>query len=318
MRVVYIVLLGGLVAAANASTLPFAETFDGLSDGLLSTQTQWTVLSGAAAVQTNTVLRGKALALTGASVSCELSSSNSLLWLTFWAKSDGLPYQNPEVTNDNISAAFYINTNGTLVVYSNTTPITLSTLIPVNVWTRFDVYCDYDALTWNLSVNKTNVCAGLPLFSANRQLESILFQNEGESSVYVDEIAVADTEPATDPIDGDGDGLPDWWEQKHFGGITSAAADGSASNGVNTLRETYIAGLDPSGTDRFEVSGGNGPSGALRWTGKPGRRYSVYWTTNLLSGFTLLQADIPADSAEFTDVINTNQASGFYQVRGGF
>ncbi len=315
MRAIYLFLLGGLVAAANASTLPFSETFDGLSDGLLSTQTQWTVLSGAATVQTNMVLSGKALELTGASVSQDLVNSNSLLWLTFWTKSDGQPDQNPVVTNANASVAFYINTNGNLVVYSNTTPVTLSTIIPTNVWTRFDVYCDYDALTWNLSIDKTNVVAGLPLYSANRQLDSILFQNEGESAVYVDEIAVADVEPATDPIDGDGDDIPDWWEQKYFGGIAAADPGIMASNGVNTLQEAYIAGLNPFGTDRLSVSGEASPGGTLHWTGQLGRRYSVYWTTNLLSGFTLLQSDIPADSAEFTDVINSNQTSGFYQVR---
>ncbi len=315
MKVVYIFLIGALVATANASTLPFSETFDGLSDGLLSTQNQWTVLSGAPTVQTNVVLSGKTLQLTEASVSRNLANSNSLLWLTFWAKSDSLPSQNPVVSNANTSVAFYINTNGSLVVYSNTTPVTLNTIIPTNVWTRFDVYCDYDAPTWNLSVNKTNVCAGLPLYSASRQLDSILFQNEGKSSVYVDEIAVADVEPTTDPIDGDGDGIPDWWEQKYFGGIRAANSTNLASNGVNTVKEAYIAGLNPFGTDRFSVSGGNGLGGTLRWTGQLGRRYSVYWTTNLLSGFTLVQADIQADSAEFTDAVHTNQTSGFYQVR---
>ncbi len=316
MRVFYIFLLGGLFATANASTLPFAETFDGLSDGSLGAQSQWTVLSGAAEVQTNVVQSGKAVELYSSSISQILSSTNSAVWLSFWARYTDLPSQNPELTNSSASLAFYINTNGYLVVSSNTTPVTLSTIIPTNVWTRFDVYCDYDALTWNLSINKTNVCAGLPLYSVGRQLESVRIQNENAAPVYVDEITVADIEPTTDPIDGDGDSIPDWWEQKYFGGIAAADPGIMASNGVNTLREAYIAGLNPFGTDRLAVSGGNGP-GTLRWTGRPGRNYSVYWTANLLSGFTLLQADIPADSTEFTDVINTNQPAGFYQVRVG-
>ena len=315
MKAVYIFLLGGLVTVAHAANLPFSETFDGLSDGQLSTQTQWTVLSGAATVQTNVVLSGKTLQLTGASVSQNLVNSNSQLWVTFWAKSDSLPSQNPVVSNANTSVAFYINTNGNLVVYSNTTPVTLSTIIPTNVWTRFDVYCDYDALTWNLSINKTNVCAGLPLYSNNRQLDSMRFENQSASPVYIDEIMALDVESTADVIDADGDGIPDWWEQKYFGGIAAADPGIMASNGVNTLQETYIAGLDPFGTDQLTLTGGVGSGEPLRWTGQLGRNYSVYWTTNLLSGFTLLQSDIPADSAEFTDVINTNQTSGFYQVR---
>jgi len=276
MKAVYIFLLGGLVTVAHAANLPFSETFDGLSDGQLSTQTQWTVLSGAATVQTNVVLSGKTLQLTGASVSQNLVNSNSQLWVTFWAKSDSLPSQNPVVSNANTSVAFYINTNGNLVVYSNTTPVTLSTIIPTNVWTRFDVYCDYDALTWNLSINKTNVCAGLPLYSNNRQLDSMRFENQSASPVYIDEIMALDVESTADVIDADGDGIPDWWEQKYFGGIAAADPGIMASNGVNTLQEAYIAGLNPFGTDRLVVSSGAGLGGSLRWIGQPGRNYSVY------------------------------------------
>jgi hypothetical protein len=318
MKAGYLFLLGWMVAVANAATLPFSETFDGLSDGLLSAQMQWTVLSGTSTVQTNVGQSGKAVKLDNSSIAHSLSSTNSAVWLSFWVRYTDLPSQNPVVSNANTSVAFYINTNGSLVVYSNTTPVTLSTIIPANVWTRFDVYCDYDALTWNLSVNKTNVCAGLPLFSTNRQIDSILFKNEGASAVYVDEIAVADIEPSAVIIDADGDGIPDWWEQKYYGAITAASPNAPAANGVNTLLDAYIAGLGPFGTDRFVLSGEAGPGGTLRWTGQPGRRYSVYWTTNLLSGFTLLQADIPADSAEFTDSVHTNQTSGYYQVRVGF
>ena len=314
MKAVCVVFLGWSFVVANAA-LPFPETFNGLTEGSLDNQNGWVVQTGVAVVQTNVVLSGKALELTGASVSQNLSNSNSLLWITFWAKSDSLPTQNPVVSNANTSVAFYINTNGNLVVYSNTAPVTLSTIISTNIWTRFDVYCDYDDQTWNLSVNKTNVVAGLPLYSANRQLDSILFQNESESAVYIDEIAVADVEPTTDPVDADGDNIPDWWEQKHFGGIRAANSTNLASNGVNTFKEAYIAGLDPFGTDRLEVSEGNAP-GSLRWTRRSGRRYSVYWTPDLSTAFTWLE-DVPADAAEFTDTVHTNQPAGFYQVRVG-
>ena len=118
-------------------------------------------------------------------------------------------------------------------------------------------------------------------------------------------------------IDSDGDGIPDWWEQKYFGGITAAAAGNLASNRVNTLREAYIVGLNPFGTDRFGVSGATSPGGRISWTGQPGRNYSVYWTTNLTSGFTLLQANISWTQSEFIDVVRTNALSGFYQVRVG-
>jgi hypothetical protein len=217
----------------------------------------------------------------------------------------------------NTSLAFYINTNGNLAVFSNTTPVTLSTVIPANVWVRFDVYCDYESMTWDLSVNKTNVCAGLPLYANNRQFDTIQIQNESAATVYIDEISAADIEPAADIIDGDKDGIPDWWEQKYFAGIHAAVANNPAGNGVNTLREAYIAGLNPFGLDRFEISGASSPDGRLSWVGQPGRNYSIYWTTNLTAGFTLLQGNIPWTQNEFIDDVRTNELTGFYQIRVG-
>ena len=316
MRTVYLLLFAGFFAAANADQLPFSETFNNLSNGSLSNQNAWVVQSGTAIVQTNVVQSGKAVQLNSSSVSHTLDNTNSSMWLTFWAKYTGLSSQNPAVTT-NTSLAFYISTNAHLVVFSNTTPVTLTTVIPTNVWTRFDIYCDYAALTWNLSVNKTNVCAGLPLYANNRQFDTIQIQNQNEAVAYIDEITATDIEPVTDKIDSDSDGIPDWWEQKYFGGITAAVAGNLASNGVNTLWSAYIAGLNPLGTDRFLISGATSPGGPLSWAGQPGRYYSVYWTTNLTSGFTLLQANIPWSQNGFIDAVRTNAPAGFYQVRVG-
>jgi len=85
--------------------------------------------------------------------------------------------------------------------------------------------------------------------------------------------------------DLDGDGLPDAWEQAHFGGATNANPAATASNGVNTVRECYIAGLDPnSGTAWFRLAGVTpGESGDMvNWVAAPGRIYSVYRSPRLL------------------------------------
>ncbi len=175
----------------------------------------------------------------------------------------------------------------------------LSAVIPTNVWIRFDVYCDYDELTWNLSVNKTNVAAGLPLYSNNRQLALVQIQNASASSVYIDTLSIVDEEPVTDIIDTDGDTIPDWWEQKYFGGITNAAP-------VATNQNAYIAGLSPG--EQFRISGYS-----LSWDGQPGRRYSVYAATNLLTGFTF-QTNILWSADEYIDLIHTNEQAMFYRV----
>lgn len=308
-----IVLIAGWFAVTGFAQLPFVETFDGLNAGSLSNQNDW-VVNGSALVQTNDAQTGKAIQISGASVSHEIGNTNSTMWLTCWAKYTDLPGQNPVVAT-NTCLAFYINTNGNLVVFSNTTPVVLGVAIPTNLWARFDVYCDHDSGTWDLSVNKTNVCAGLPLYADNRQFSTVQIQNESTAAVYVDEISVADVEPATDIIDGDNDGIPDWWEQKYFGGIHAADANSLAENGVNTLGEVYLAGLSPLGTERFEVF--SSLAGQLSWVGHPGRNYSVYWTTNLAAGFTLLQANIPWTQNEFTDEAGIAAPAGFYQLRVG-
>jgi len=46
-------------------------------------------------------------------------------------------------------------------------------------------------------------------------------------------------------IDSDGDGLPDWWETKFFGGPTAAAPDGDPDSDGSTNLEEYKAGTNP-------------------------------------------------------------------------
>lgn len=114
--------------------------------------------------------------------------------------------------------------------------------------------------------------------------------------------------------DLDGDGLPDDWEAQYFGGPTNASASATASNGVNTVMECYIAGLDP--TD---------PSAALRvsilclpeekvieWNVVSGRVYSVYWTTNLLAPFLPLETNVVPPRSSCTDAVH--RTGRFYKI----
>ena len=78
--------------------------------------------------------------------------------------------------------------------------------------------------------------------------------------------------------DEDGDGMPDWWETEYYGGETNANPTATASNGVNTVLETYIAGLDPTDpqsafliSDLSPLTSGN----VLSWNTTNDRVYSV-------------------------------------------
>lgn len=295
----------------------FVETFevvDGITNGTINGQNGWVLESGTADVQSGIFTNGsQALQMQNAKVFHDLSNSNSAIWLHFQARCSEAPSANPSLSDVNTSLAFFVNTNLNLVVYSNTVPVELSAQIQTNVWTRFDIYCDYDDQYWDLSMDGINVAAGLPLYSTNLQVESLVIGNESSSPVYIDMIDIADTEQTADGLpDSDSDGIPDWWEQKHFGGVSSVSAASLSGNNGLTYLDTYIAGVSPTTFDPFVVAavpGGNG----LSWNPVQSRRYSVYWTPNLAEAFTWLQ-DVSYPQAEFIDSSHISELSCFYRL----
>jgi len=59
-------------------------------------------------------------------------------------------------------------------------------------------------------------------------------------------------------------------------------------NGINTVREAYIAGLNPTNaTSRLILNSVSG--NAPHWSAISGRVYSIWWTTNLLENFQPLE-----------------------------
>ena len=314
MKTIAFVLFALVALSANASTL-LLDTFESAAPGSIDGQNSWILESGTANVQTAQAHNGtNALNISNGSVSHALTSERSSIWTRFQVFVTGAPTANPAVTAGNTSVAFFVNTNLTLTVYSNTTPVVLSTPVATNVWTRFDVYCDYEDLTWDLSMNGTNVSAGLPLYSSNQQAEEVLIANNSSDSVYVDDIEILDEEMVALAPDGDNDGMPDWWEQKYGSSITGLLpSQASANPGYNYL-QAYIAGLSPDAPDLFATTQ-TGPYG-LTWSPKAGRIYDVLWSPNLLSGFTPIATNLPATQAEFVDrSSNTNLPAGFYKLR---
>jgi hypothetical protein len=299
--------------SAAASPLPFAETFDTLSPGSVSTQNGWTNLSGTTVVQSNVFANGsKALEIQSGTVTHAISSGGTSVWTSFQAFITAAPDADPVVTNASTSVAFFINTNLNVVVYSNQTPIRLNVAVQTNTWNRFDVFCDYGNMKWILSVNGTNVADNLGLYSASSQIESLLIANESPASVYFDELSVMDTEPAGTIVDTDKDGIADWWEQHYFGGVTNAMPNQTGTNGLTYL-QTYLAGLNPAdANDVLLLTKTTGRK--FNWARKPDRQYDVYWTSNLTSGFTFIQT---AAGSEFEDTATNRiqMSSGFYQIR---
>ncbi len=124
-------------------------------------------------------------------------------------------------------------------------------------------------------------------------------------------------------VDSDGDGMPDEWEQRYFGGATngspSADADG---DGVNNWQE-YVAATSPTnGLSRFEVSSlpaaNSVPSGqfVLRWSSESRCVYTVERAGSLQASFARRQENLFATPPEnvYTDAVGTAGAY-FYRIQ---
>jgi hypothetical protein len=112
--------------------------------------------------------------------------------------------------------------------------------------------------------------------------------------------------------DGDADGLPDAWEARYFGDVESDPQTVCA-NGINTLLESYTAGLDPTDPQSLFTVGMVGQE-ILEWSGVTGRVYAVWWSTNLLNGFECLASNLSWSAAAFTDTVHQAETEGFYRL----
>lgn len=309
-----ILFLSFLTLGASASTL-LEETFEpgaSIEIGSLAGQNNWILSRGTANVQSNVVEGGiHALEMTQAVIMQNISSTNQTVWIRFMARIDRAPQNAPGEANPNTSVGFYVGTNLNINAYSNNVPVDLGIAISTNVWTRFDVYCDYDLMTWNLSMDGTTIGANLPLYSSGTTIDSVLFSNEGSSSCYIDEVEMLDHELASNAPDFDLDHIPDWWELRNFGNITAVDAGNISSNSGMSFLETYIAGVQPFSHDPFKFT--HSQPGHLNWDSIPGRRYEILWTPSLSSNFTPIASVIwPEDN--YTDLTNSTANAGFYRL----
>lgn len=119
-----------------------------------------------------------------------------------------------------------------------------------------------------------------------------------------------------DLADADGDGLLDSWETQYFGGATNANSSATAANGLNTIYETYIAGLNPTNpASIFLISDFRSPASGniLQWNATSGRVYSIYGSTNLLNGFQPLATNIVWPQNSWTNPLQPDE--GFYRLK---
>ena len=117
------------------------------------------------------------------------------------------------------------------------------------------------------------------------------------------------------PADADNDGLLDAWETLYFGGPSVVGPKLMCSNGVSTVQEAYVAGLDPTDPEDLLLVGGTMQEefGVLSWPAVEGRLYDVWFSTNLLSGFDLIYSNLPWTQNSIEGDVQAVD-SGYYKI----
>jgi hypothetical protein len=124
------------------------------------------------------------------------------------------------------------------------------------------------------------------------------------------------------PTDRDGDGIPDAWELA-FGLNPDDPADAQSDadrDGLKAFAE-YRAGTDPrdagSVFEFINVQPSSATGILVEWSSVEGKAYSLERSTDLLSGFTAIQTNIPATAPKNTyhDATATASPHYFYRLR---
>lgn len=112
--------------------------------------------------------------------------------------------------------------------------------------------------------------------------------------------------------DDDGDGLSNGWEIQYFEGPTNALPLVDTDFDGHNNAEEYFTGFNPTNPlSLFKIVKISADPGEqiIEWNTATGHLYTIYWSTNLYSGFSLLQSNLT--SSAFT---NSAAPPRFYRI----
>ena len=122
-------------------------------------------------------------------------------------------------------------------------------------------------------------------------------------------------------FDGNGNGIPDWWERVHFGGLGIACPTCDFDRDGATDLQEYVAGTDPADTNSvFKVISARPMSNRsyeIRWSSVAGKSYAIEKSTGLKAGFYELVTDVSATPPvnTYTDVNPPGSSGVYYRIR---
>jgi len=142
--------------AARAEDVPFVETFDDRTTGVLHNQHGWqSRLQNDAQVQTATVFEGAKAGIveTNSIVWNNFTDTTATnAWVDFYARGSHPSSSTAPTLTGSVAAAFYFDADGKIRAISNSTWVTLDYTVGEGQWHRFSVNLDYNDQTWELHV----------------------------------------------------------------------------------------------------------------------------------------------------------------------
>jgi hypothetical protein len=181
--------------------LPFVETFEDRTLGDLDGQYGW--------VAADTEVQGSVTHLASAKAACldtnrtaamshTFADGQTDVWTDFFAK---LVFGDPAgagTPSEDSTTAFFVNTNGQVVVYdgTNLAELTHSPLVEGDDWVRFTVHSDYTDQEWDLYLDGQPVGLALDFYSTNSTSYGTFgVMNTGTNNAYIDDINIQLTPP---------------------------------------------------------------------------------------------------------------------------
>ncbi|MBM3859157.1 MAG: hypothetical protein FJ395_05855 [Verrucomicrobia bacterium] len=145
-------------------------------------------------------------------------------------------------------------------------------------------------------------------------------RNPVSFNIYSNTVATAVYYPAS--ADTNANGLPDWWEDYHFGGPTAADANADSDGDGLLNRQEYIAGTNPRlALSRFAITTLQlSPEGwEITFLAVSGKVYRVEYNSHLsrTNGWQILLDNFQATNSiiQILDPTANNEPSRFYRLR---